>query len=140
MKLNCILLVDDDEITNFLNKKILQNVDAAHHIVAVESGEEALDYLCGKGKYENANLPKPDLILLDINMPGISGFEFMEEYKTLCGSQKGDMVVVMLTKSIFAHDEIRASSITEIQSFKYKPLTEELAREIIQSFLARVAA
>ncbi|RYD79076.1 MAG: response regulator [Sphingobacteriales bacterium] len=139
MKLNCILLVDDDEITNFLNKRILRNVDAATHIVAVESGEEALDYLRRTGIYKNSNVPKPDLILLDINMPGISGFEFMEEYKTLCSKKKCDMVVIMLTKSIFAHDEIRASAIDEIQSIKYKPLTEELARELVENYHRQLA-
>ena len=139
MRLNCILLVDDDEITNFLNKKILENIDAAAHILSVESGEEALDYLERAGKYEYAELPKPDLILLDINMPGIDGFEFMERYKTLTGRQKGDMVIVMLTKTIFQHDEIRASTINDIQAFKYKPLTEDLAREIIECYFAQSA-
>ncbi len=133
-------MVDDDEITNFLNKKILQNINAATHIIAVESGEEALDYLGGTGVYFNTNAPKPDLILLDINMPGIDGFEFMEKYKELSGDKKGDMVIVMLTKSIFAYDEERADTINEIQAIKYKPLTEELAREIVQQFQEKRAA
>ncbi len=134
MKLKCILLIDDDQITNFINKKILDNIDAAEHVFAVESGEEALEYLTATGRYEGQQLSKPDLILLDINMPGIDGFEFIEKYKTLSGEQKGDVVVVMLTKSVFPHNEVRATSMSEISDFKYKPLTEELARELVASY------
>ncbi|MGZ5243031.1 MAG: response regulator [Bacteroidia bacterium] len=140
MKLNCILLVDDDEITNFINKKILENVHAANHIIAVESGEQALAYLTGTGKYADIVVPKPDLILLDINMPGIDGFEFMEAYRDLSINQKGNVVVVMLTKTLFPYDEIKANKSTEIRAFKYKPLTEELAMDIIHNFFHEMAA
>lgn len=133
MKLNCILLVDDDQITNFINKKILENIGAAENIVAVESGEEALEYLTHTGRYANGTALKPDLILLDINMPGIDGFEFMEAYKNLRGGHKGNVIVVMLTKSLYQYDESRAKDIHEISGYKYKPLTEELAAEIIDN-------
>jgi CheY-like chemotaxis protein len=139
MKLNCILLVDDDQITNFINKKILENIDAADYITDVESGEEALEYLTNTGKYADMYVPKPDLILLDINMPGINGFEFMDEYRNLSGNQKGNVVVVMLTKSLFPYDEDIAKNIHEISAYKYKPLTEELAREIIHNYFLELA-
>lgn len=74
-KLNCILLVDDDEPTNFLHRIIIRKAGLDVNVQSTFSGEEALDYLTCKGEFSDAmpNYPKPGIILLDINMPGING-------------------------------------------------------------------
>ena len=127
-KLNTILLIDDEEVTNYINETIIRRVDCAENVVSVQSGQAALDYLTTQ--VDNA-YPQPDLIFLDINMPGMSGWEFLEHYHLLKKSQQGKIVVIMLTSSINPDDMVKARSIQEIQEYKTKPLTEEMLREIL---------
>ena len=75
-KLNCILVIDDDEPTNFFTRMIIEESNCTTHVKVVESAQEALDYLSKSrtpGRNE-AQYPSPDLILLDINMPAMNGW------------------------------------------------------------------
>ena len=107
-KLNCILLIDDDKPTNFINEVVIKQLDCAEKIVVVQNGSEALDYLKSKDDGEH---PQPDLIFLDINMPAMNGWEFLEKYTELDKKQHGKVVVIMLTTSLNQDDEKKASGI-----------------------------
>ena len=122
MKLNCILLIDDDEPTNFLNRLTLEQSGCTSHISVAQSGQEALDYLrnCGQG-----NPPRPDLIFLDINMPAMDGWEFLEQYRALPSDRKADIVLIMLTTSLNPDDELRTKAIPEVSGFENKPLSQQ---------------
>jgi len=133
-QVNCILVIDDDEPTNFFTQMILEESGCTRHIKIVQSGQEALDYLsnsaqpgCDKNRY-----PCPDLILLDINMPAMNGWEFLEEYKKLNKEQRAKIMTVMLTTSLFPEDKVRAKEIPEISGFENKPLTIEKLEKILQ--------
>jgi CheY-like chemotaxis protein len=126
-KLNSILLIDDDEITNFINKIIIQKVGCAEKIISVQSGKAALDYLNSIKENEF-----PDLILLDINMPAMDGWEFIEKYKRIKTPQIKQAVVNILTTSSDPKEEEKAKSIPEIGGFKNKPLTQEMVQEIVE--------
>lgn len=128
-KLNCILLVDDDEATNYIHTMIIQQADCAETIKAVQSGYEALEYLVEKvgGEY-----PQPDFIFLDVNMPGMNGWEFLEEYEKLPDEKKGNIVVVMLTTSLNPDDADKAKKIGTINGFKSKPLTVEMVQDLVK--------
>ena len=78
-KLNCVLLIDDDDSTNFLHKLILQKSEISETIKVVNSAEKGLEYL----NSNDENTPRPDIIFLDLNMPRMNGWEFVEEYKKL---------------------------------------------------------
>lgn len=130
-KLNCVLLIDDDEPTNFLNEMIIAQLNCTESIVAVQSGREALDYL---GAKEEGQYPQPDLILLDINMPGMNGWEFLEKYKELDASQKGKVIIMMLTTSLNPDDEAKAHGIADIKSFMRKPLTKEAFLDVLNQY------
>ena len=132
-KLNCILLIDDDTATNFIHKKIIEKSEIVNHIEVTLNGSEALDYLINKGNQINGDgLPlKPDLILLDINMPVMDGWEFIRAYQNLNQSVKEGTVVVMLTSSSNPDDRIRAGEIAEVYGFKNKLLTPNLFSEIM---------
>lgn len=132
-KLNCVLLIDDDEPTNFLNEMIISQLDCTESIVAKQSGREALDYLCTA---VDGEFPQPDLILLDINMPGMNGWEFLDKYEELDDSQKGKVIIMMLTTSLNPDDEARAHGITHIRSFMRKPLTKEAFQEILDKYFS----
>ncbi|MBL4658563.1 MAG: response regulator [Flavobacteriales bacterium] len=131
-KLNCILLIDDDEPTNFINEIVIKKADCAEKVVTKQSAMQALEFLTSK---ENG-LPTPDLILLDINMPVMSGWEFLEEYRALQGIQKGEIIIIMLTTSLNPRDQTMAESIKEISGFKHKPLIGEMLNEILSEHFA----
>lgn len=128
-KLNCILLIDDDAATNFVNAMLIERADCSTIIKSVESGFEALDYL--KSVDELGNHPQPDLIFLDINMPKMDGWEFIEEYKQLLPEQRGKVLVWMLSTSNNPDDKKRAQQLGS-DGFMAKPLTMDKLMSVIR--------
>ncbi|HYE55136.1 MAG TPA: response regulator [Chitinophagaceae bacterium] len=136
-KLNCVLAIDDDEPTNFFVQMILEEVGCARHIKIVQSGPEALEYLAKSEQEGNGDeYPSPDLIFLDINMPAMDGWEFLNEYKKLDIANR--VIVVMLTTSLFPEDKSKAAAIPEISGFEHKPLTTEKVHAILGTYFESV--
>ncbi|RXR21669.1 response regulator [Flavobacterium stagni] len=131
-QLKKILLVDDDSATNFINEITIKKTGVDAQIVVCTSAFQALDYLGSTGQYENQErFPQPCIIFLDINMPGMNGFEFLDHYDKLPEEQKGILVVVMLTTSVNPDDRMRSENDQNIKGFISKPLTEEHLMKII---------
>ena len=127
-KLNCILLIDDDGPTNFIHERIIRLSDCARKIVTKQSALEALEYLTSKEEGEH---PKPDLVFLDINMPRMNGWEFLDAYANLEDGQKAQVIVIMLTTSLNPDDEERAKDIESVNGFYRKPLMMDTLRNIL---------
>jgi len=125
-KLKCIMLVDDNPDDNFYHERVIKKCNAAEIVVARQTGESALDYLRSNGGDDELH---PNLIFLDVNMPGMNGWEFLEEYERLDASFKSSVIVVMLTTSQNPDD--RAKAIGMNADFKTKPLTPETLEEIM---------
>lgn len=127
-KLDSILLVDDDEAAIFLHKAIIEIIDCTNNIVIAENGEEAIKQLTEKieGKYL-----QPSLILLDINMPRMNGWEFLEMYKRLSIHQKARIVIIMLTTSLNPSDREKAQNLSDVSGFMNKPITIDSLRELL---------
>ena len=132
--LNCILLIEDDEPTNFLNRMTLEQAKCARHIKVARSGKEALNYLSNCGKDSTDDCPRPDLIFLDINMPAMDGWEFLELYRSLPTDRKADIVLIMLTTSLNPDDEIRTRQMPEVTGFENKPLTRPKLDRLLHSY------
>lgn len=133
-KLNCVLLVDDDEATNFIHKMIINDHGSCENVVFRTNGEEALDYLNNDDK---ESMPIPDIIFLDINMPRMNGWEFLEKYKDLQEDQRAKIVVIMLTTSLNKYDEEKAEGIEFVAEFRNKPLRTNVLDEIIEKYFKK---
>lgn len=133
--LDLILLVEDDDLVNFYNEFLLKDQGFTKEIAITENGQEALDYLakCDAGE---SGYKYPDLILLDINMPVMNGFEFMEKYEVREKERRAKALVVMLTTSMHPSDKARAEEFESIHDYLYKPLlSESLAPIIAENFM-----
>ncbi len=129
-KINCVLLVDDSISTNFYNKKIIELSGEVNNVYEAENGLEALDYIHQRGKFNSASYPRPNIIFLDINMPKMDGFEFLENYAKLPQKKRADMLIVFLTTSNWTKDKIKAIESGLVYDFIEKPLKEEDLRKI----------
>lgn len=128
MRFKRILLVDDDQITNFLNENLLKDLNIAEHISVANDGQEALEFI--KMNCLNGNAPQncTDIILLDLNMPVMDGFEFLEKYYEL--SMDTSIAIFLLTTSSNQRDLERAKNF-DIKGYINKPLTEAKLREVL---------
>jgi len=125
------MLVDDDDDDNFYHERVIMKNDFANIVIAKQTGMEALDYL--KSKKDNSNT-HPDLIFLDINMPRMNGWEFLEEYNKLDKQFQSHAIMIMLTTSANPDDKMKAKLLDNISDFKTKPLTKEMLEEIIEKY------
>ncbi|GAA4104389.1 response regulator [Zhongshania borealis] len=128
-KLKRILLVDDCKATNYIHRLVIEKYGCAEQVVDVNDGRQALDYLNTPidGKY-----PQPELVFLDINMPVMTGWQFLDEYAKLSADHQAGVVVVMLTTSLNPDDADLAESRREVKNFSSKPLTEQKLSEVLK--------
>ena len=114
-----ILLVEDDPADQKLIRKSLENQSVGNQPCIVSSGEEAMDFLYCRGDYSSGS-PRPDLIMLDLNMPGMGGKEFLSRIKA--DSELAQIPVVILTTSKAERDIIDSYKL-HASGYVNKPLT-----------------
>jgi CheY-like chemotaxis protein len=129
-RLKCIMLIDDNPDDNFFHERVIKRNHAAEVVVAKQSGVEAINYL----KSKKDNDLHPSLIFLDINMPGMNGWEFLEEYNKLEEKYKSQAIVIMLTTSDNPDDKMKAKGMNIASDFKTKPLTKEILEEVFTKY------
>ena len=133
--LDCIMLVDDDEATNFLHRSVIRRENLGVHVKVITNGQEALDYLTGSEQYyPGTDLPQPGIIFLDLNMPGMNGWEFLDQYRKLPTPIRQQIALMVLTTSLNPDDEARARQIPEVDGFLQKPLTGPKLQGIINQY------
>lgn len=130
-KINNILLIDDDATTNFLHKHALEKAKVAHHVQVAETVQEALAFWEAPGSAEKE---KPELIFLDLNLPGLTGWDFIEEYKKVKVSNSSFPIIIILSASANYNDRLKAQQMAEIAEFRNKPLTSESIQEIVLKY------
>ena len=123
-----VLLVDDDEINNFISIKLIKKALLNTEIMACLNGRFAIEQLTEIQQKDPAGLP--DYILLDINMPIMNGWEFLEEYKRLNLDPLGKSKIYIISSSVFSNDINKARSYPLVKDFISKPLNVEKIKEL----------
>lgn len=133
--LDLVLLVDDDETTNYLNKRLLNEMHIAKEILVLKNGKEALEYLTKACAATPDDAYKcPDLIFLDIKMPVMDGFTFLEEYEKRDLDLQDQMIILMLTSSASFYDLERLKNFKKVRRHFSKALTKHDVRDIMNEF------
>jgi len=124
-----VMLIDDSQVDLFLNKKFLNISNISDNVFSFLSARNALQYI-----EDNIQEPEnlPNLILLDIKMPDINGFQFLEHFKKLQPRLKKDIKIVMLSSSIDPKDLSRAKSSEHVFDILKKPLNPNELKALLK--------
>ena len=120
-KFDRVLLIDDNDIDNFINERMITTNYFSKAVVVKNSGENALEYL--KQNQDNGS-ELPQLIFLDLNMPVMDGFAFLAEYEKLPATVRDKCKIIVLSSSISPEDINRASTNPLVVKYVNKPLNE----------------
>lgn len=137
-KLSSVLLVDDDPTTNYLNRKLLERLAVTNSIEVAQDGQQALSLLLERCK-QPVPTSSPSLLLLDVKMPVMDGFEFLAAYEQLPDDCRQRVVIVVLTTSLHPQDVQRMEQLP-IAGFLSKPLTQEKIGQVMQEHFPSPAA
>jgi CheY-like chemotaxis protein len=128
-RLKTLILVDDDEIIVYLTKRTIKETNLVDLMEVFRNGKEAINYLIENA--ENLDL-LPEVIFLDLFMPEMDGWQFLEEYKKIKSKIGKPITIYIITSSISPEDISRAKSISEVSDYIIKPVTRENFIEIIK--------
>ncbi len=125
-----ILLVDDDEINNFLSNELITLYQQNVAIESILYVDEALDHLSEKIKNKQ---PLPDIILVDINMPHLNGWDFLDAYEKMEAEAIKNVKVYLYTSSIYYKDLEKVRNYKTVIKLISKPFTDEVIGEILEA-------
>jgi len=128
-KIGCLVSIDDNQIDQMLVKRIIERSGLVDEFVSFLSAERALEY------FESEDSSPVDIVLLDINMPVMDGFEFLESAVSRVGEQFSQCVVIMLTTSLNPRDIERAKNTGVVKEYVHKPLTIDHLKKLIDSYI-----
>jgi len=121
-----ILCIDDDPITLMLSRKVIEKSSFSDEIITAQNGEEALLYF-NTLKYNKAKIvKKPQLIFLDLNMPVMGGWEFLDYFTSPAYDEFNSVNVIVLSSTINPEDLLKAKKYPIIKDFLSKPITKAM--------------
>lgn len=132
-KINCVLLIDDDKICNYLHEKAIQRMKMCCEVKVAGNGSEALKSI---DKYIRDHHEPPELILLDLKMPVMDGFEFLKKVREKYPAVSNQSIITIVTTSDHPHDFQKISAMGNVELFT-KPLTEEKLRYLYRKHFVK---
>jgi CheY-like chemotaxis protein len=124
-KFEIVMLIDDSEIDNFINVKMLEGCNFANRIYIHTSGKSAIEFLNNIERVGEKSL-YPEIIFLDLNMPIMDGYQFIDEFEKMQPALKNKTKIVILTTSLNPSDMEKANECTQVIKYINKPLTCEV--------------
>jgi len=124
-KYRTVMLIDDNEIDNLINQKMIEAASITENIYTHTGAKSAIEFLKNMERLDVADKVLPDIIFLDIDMPLMDGFQFLEEFEKLGNAAKKKCKIVMLTSSINPQDFSRSKKYENVKLYLNKPLTHE---------------
>lgn len=124
-----VAIIDDDKIFQRTIQKTIGQIETIEDIYTFSDGKEAIDYF---GIYSNDLKMLPDVIFLDINMPNMNGWEFLEAYFLLEPTLAKKSTIYIVSSSIDPHDLEKAKAVNEVSDYIVKPLNIELFTQIVR--------
>jgi CheY-like chemotaxis protein len=129
-----VIFIDDDPIALLLSRFVIAKSHFASEIVTLNDGQEAINYLYRSDVLEKNNTTEDLIIFLDLNMPIMDGWEFLEKFKTELYSDYQNVKIVLLSSSIDPDDIQKAKNFCMVIDFMSKPIT----KEILEAVLAKI--
>ena len=129
-----VVIIDDDKVDRYIVQRVIQESDIEAKVIEFKAGDEFLEVLSDSKKRaaEIGTAPPPILVLLDVNMPRMNGFEVLDSINRELGESDPDyMVVMMFTSSNHAEDKAKAFSYSFVKDYIVKPLTHERLQDVI---------
>lgn len=128
--LNKVFIIDDDEVNNFVCERLIKNANLTKNVGKYETAREALNDL--KFIVENGESEQyfPEIIFLDINMPYMDGWDFLEEFKKFPREYTNKCGIYMLSSSINKQDIDKAKGYQEVIDYITKPLTMDVLNQL----------
>jgi CheY-like chemotaxis protein len=127
-KYDFIMLLDDDDITNFMNRNLIKVCNFSKEVQVNNKALEALIFV--KQLLDSKSAMYPQVFLIDLNMPVMNGFEFLEQLKKILGNKFNESKIAVLTSSVDPCDKKKVALISQDILFFNKPLTEEILNSI----------
>ncbi len=124
-KYRTVMLIDDNEIDNLINQKMIEAAAVTENIYTHTGAKSAIEFLKNMEKLEMADQVLPDVIFLDIDMPLMDGFQFLDEFEKLTNIAKKKCKIVMLTSSINPQDFNRSKKYENVRLYLNKPLSHD---------------
>ena len=131
-KYYAVMLVDDNEIDNLINQKMIEAAGISEHIFVHSGAKSAIEFLKNIEKLTKGpvDMYLPEVIFLDIDMPLMDGFQFLDEFEKLSDSIKNRCKIVMLTSSLNPQDMNKAKKNQYVLKYLNKPLTQENLKKL----------
>ena len=129
-KYKSVMLIDDNEIDNLINQKMLEAANIADTILMHSGAKGALEFLKNMERLASSGVGLPEVIFLDIDMPLMDGFQFLDEFDKLSDYIKNNVSIIMLTSSINPQDLGKARKSSYIKKYINKPLTQEALEKL----------
>jgi len=127
-KVQICCIIDDDSIFVYGTKRIIKEVNFAESVLVYSNGQEALE---GLAKISTSKEALPDVIFLDLNMPIMNGWEFLDEFKNCQNNRSKKIVIYIISSSVDPRDLERVKDYDEVDTYILKPITPDDLSKIL---------